>query len=293
MNKWSYCPSVAPYIEQSGAIGEKISSTKGAVELDPLNLNLEPYVIYDSHMGVNLNLGKCFDIDKNEPRSQEEVWNSGLLGILGFTREQFNPLTINATNNGQARVRYDNVREIYNPTTNSQPTSADNEQFIMNPYGAVQYTTQIPFNLMIPNLYYDKAVPLSKKEWGVFPPIVIDTTSIKIEAVDLPKVILKPYLTVRSDIISKTKYIGGSNSGLSMPIIAVINKINAEKDFIQIEGNEIFTITEPTTFSSITTAICDPDGTLALVDDSSCVIYKISKQGDLGDFDILAQIQET
>ena len=104
---------------------------------------------------------------------------------------------------------------------------------------------------------------------------------------------LKPYMTIRSDLLSKNKYIGGKNSGLSLPVIAVVNKINADKDFVQIEGSETFTITEPTTFSSITTAICDPDGSLALIDDASAVIYKITKKGNLEDFDILSQIQST
>ena len=312
MNKrlqtWTFCPDMVPYVQIAGEAFRTVDSPPESgptapVELDPFNNNLEPWVVYDSHMGINLNLGKCFDIDTTtDAFSQDEIWNSGLLGILGFSREQFNPTVINALNNGEARVRYENIRSLYNPTTNSQPTSADTKQFIMNPYGAVQYTTQLPMSLSLPFMLSANKYHTAEQrgwqqpgveEWGIFPAIVIDTSSIKIEGVNLPKVLLRPYLTIRSDVLSSTKYIGGKNSGLTLPIMAVVNKINADKDFIQLEGSETFTITHPTTFSSITTAICDPDGTLALVDDSSAVIYKISKMGNLSNFDILSQIKAT
>jgi len=68
--------------------------------------------------------------------------------------------------------------------------------------------------------------------------------------------------------------------------MAVANHINAEKDYIQLEGSDVFTVTNPMKFSSITTAICDPDGTLSLLDDGSAVIYKITKLDSLAKYDI-------
>ena len=328
LEMWSFCPDMVPYVQNAATInGYIMSSTPkpsdasktDPVQLDPLNHNLEPWVIYDSHMGINLNLGKAFNIDVTKDAfSEDEIWNSGLLGILGFSRAQFNPKIINNTNNGEARVRYDNIRSLYNITTNAQPTGADTKQFMMNPFGAVQYTTQIPYGLVLhmtmpTTPYYDGQPPTdipkwpiqvgnrsvgtpivqSYSNWGYMPAIVIDTTSIKVEGVSLPRVIIRPYLTIRSDVLAKSRYIGGKNSGLSLPIISVVNRINASKDFIQLEGSETHTITAPISFSSITTAICDPDGTLSELDDASAVIYKITKVNSLSNYDVLNQIKQT
>ena len=53
-----------------------------------------------------------------------------------------------------------------------------------------------------------------------------------------------------------------------------------------------FTITNPITLTDITTAICDPDGTLSNVNDNSAVIYKITKQMNTDKFNILKQIMQ-
>ena len=288
LKEWIFCSDMCPYKKLNATIGAV--AVNGGINLDPANLNLQYWTIYDSHMGVNINFGKTAQLSKNTfNRSQQEVWNNSVLGIMGFTYDQFNPEVINNKNNNQARVNYRNIRSIYNPSTNSQIVNTDATQFIMNPYGAVQYTTQLPFGLYMADVE-DKA--LKKTPWSYLPAISQQTQSIKIEGVNLPKVILKPYLTVRSDIISNTKYIGGDNGGLKMPIMAVINKINSNKDYLQLEGSETFTITQPTKFSHITTAICDPSGEVALVDDGSAVIYKITKIDSLSKYDVRDEFVE-
>ena len=76
-----------------------------------------------------------------------------------------------------------------------------------------------------------------------------------------------------------------------MPILAVVNKINADKDFIQLENsNMVFTLTEPLSFSSITTSITNPDGSLANTDDGNAVIYKITKMNNLQKYNVAEQI---
>ena len=50
------------------------------------------------------------------------------------------------------------------------------------------------------------------------------------------------------------------------------------------------TRTNPITLTTITTAICDPNGRLANVNENSAVIYKVTKQDNTGKFDIVNQI---
>ena len=105
--------------------------------------------------------------------------------------------------------------------------------------------------------------------------------------------VLKPFYNIRTDVLSQDRYIGGINSGLVFPIIATINRINADKDIVQLDGSgEVFTITTPLNFSSITTAITDSDGKFGELDDGSVVIYKITKMDNLQNYDILSQIQQ-
>ena len=73
--------------------------------------------------------------------------------------------------------------------------------------------------------------------------------------------------------------------------ISVVNRINADKDFIQVADPSFkYTITRPTRFSEITTSITNPDGSLASTDDGNCVIYRITKKGNLDNFNIIQQI---
>jgi len=293
LHKWTFCPDMAPYVDQSGEITSD-NTNIGNVRLDPINLNLSPWQIYDSHMGVTFNFGKSAEVDTRKyDVSQETLWNNSVLGIMGFSYDQFNPKIIDASNNQQARLRFSNIRNVYNPTTNSQVVNTDSNQFNTNPFGAIQYTTQLPLGLVFEitnpstwQIYKAGGTPPLSTPWGYLPAISQQTSSIKIEGVNPPKTILRPYLTIRSDLLSQNKYIGGATSGLKMPIMAVVNHINAEKDYIQLEGSDVFTVTHPIKFSSITTAICDPDGTLSLLDDGSAVIYKITKLNNLSKYDI-------
>ena len=178
----------------------------------------------------------------------------------------------------------------------------------MNEYGAVQYNTQMPYAMSVniigadetpttedPRVYNLPGFGTSTNplKWLYLPPVVNKTQSVLIEATSLPRVALFPYMTIRSDIITPQKYIGGPNSGLSLPVISVVNKINADKDYIQMEGSsDTFMVTEPSSFSSITTAIMDPDGTLSLLDEGSAVIYKITKADNLSRYDIVAEFEK-
>ena len=77
---------------------------------------------------------------------------------------------------------------------------------------------------------------------------------------------------------------GGNNqrkyqTGQALPIVGVVNKENGFGDyyFQQFPDGEAFTITKPTTITSITTSIHDPDMSFARVDEGSAIIYRIKK----------------
>ncbi len=256
-----------------------------------MNTRISPYKIFDSHMGVNLNLGNCFKID--DINRQPEIWERGMLGLLGFTYDQFNPKIINENNRGDARVDFRNIESLHKPTTNCEVLNTDIQNYSMNPYGGINYSPTITNPIYIPkfNVVNKSTGAVVEVAKTYFPPIVQDTNSITIEGLKLPSLVARPYLTIRSDILSHSKYIGGNDSGLKLPIISVINKINADKDFIQVSDSSFnYTITRPCRFSEITTAITNPDGSLADTEDGNAVIYKIMKKGDLTNYDILSQI---
>jgi hypothetical protein len=313
---WTFCPDMCPYLNNDKFT---LGSEATAQATDPsITINsfsqLIPWTIYDSHMGVNINFGKSglvaktdfeipiyntqrLQVENTSNKSQLEIWNNSVLGIMGFSFDQFNPKTILFNENGaQARVRYDNNDSLYNPTTNCQVVNTDVNQYIVSPWGAVQYGTQLPYQIILNQIFYTRfgeAVSTGKVDSPYFPAITEQTQSIKITGVNLPRVVLKPFYNIRTDVLSQDRYVGGINSGLAFPIIASVNRINAEKDYVQLAGSgEIFTITSPIKFSSITTAITDSDGKFGELDDGSVVIYKITKMDNLQNYNILAQIEQ-
>ena len=75
---------------------------------------------------------------------------------------------------------------------------------------------------------------------------------------------------------------GSNDSGIRLPVIAVINKENGDGDFYFSSPSELeFTITQDINLSSITTSIHDPNGRLANLNNGSGVIYKVSRIKEL------------
>ena len=289
---FTYCPDMVPYDSAidgeinmgSGALtaGGEAFKASGPVELSLFNINLQPWTVFDAHTGVCLNFGKSCD---------KLNWNKSLLGILGFTFDQFNPQILTQDNTGtQSRLTFNNIKQVYNPTTNSEVVSANIKDYVITPYGATQYYPMPTFMTSIREFDF-KLPPAKYQQLNYIPAISEATKSIILEAQLLPKTVLNPYLNIRSDIINESKYFGGKNSGLNYPICAVVNKINADKDFIQLDNSDIvFTCKKQMPISSITTVITDPDGSLALVDEGSSVIYKIQKQMSGKTLNIIGQV---
>ena len=292
---WTWCPDLKPYRNlteyKNNLIAPKLDAAGGAEpgdvtledtvatdKLRLLNVNVTPYSIMDSHTGVYFNLGKSFD---------KENWRDGLLGILGFTWEQFNPTEVDNNNNRLARVEYKNIKGLEYLTTNSQMVTTDTKDYVINRYGGIMYTTQLP----IPQLIWgwgQRTHPSQLNQfyygWGIYPPIVEQTESILVNSQELPITMLRSYYSIRSDLIlqENNKYMGSNDSGIRLPVIAVINKENGDGDFYFSSPSELeFTITQDINLSSITTSIHDPNGRLANLNNGSGVIYKVSRIKEL------------
>jgi hypothetical protein len=112
----------------------------------------------------------------------------------------------------------------------------------------------------------------------IYPAITQKTESIQIEAQNLPRKMLQPYYTIRSSLLSQSSYVGGESSKSFSSVMAVVDKQYAGGDFIFFgQSAQSFRITRPTTISSITTSIHDPDGSFAHVNDDSAIIYSVRK----------------
>lgn len=297
---WNYCPDMRPYklTETINGVGvnlaeadldpkdvhgvavpqqnAKIIKLEVALEqkIKPLNLSIQPFSIMDSHCGVVLLMGNSFD---------ENNWREGLSGVLGFTYDQFNPTVIDSSNNRNARIEYSNINKLKYLTTNSEVVSTDAKNYVMNRWGAVMYSTQVPSPLLITG--WGQKAPaannnLISRDYNagyLYPIIVEQTESIPVNSAELARTMIRPYYSIRTDLIlqENNKYHGSLDSGARLPVIAVINKENGDGDFYFDGGEYQFTITQDINISSITTSIHDPDGSLANLNNGSGVIYKI------------------
>ena len=83
---------------------------------------------------------------------------------------------------------------------------------------------------------------------------------------------------IKSDLLNPI-FIGGREGTSSLPVIAVVDKSSGYGDFYTgAKESTIFTNTIPRTIQNIKTSIVDADGSESRVDDSSCIIYKVTKQ---------------
>ena len=98
----------------------------------------------------------------------------------------------------------------------------------------------------------------------------------------VPRKMLNPFFTIRSDLIDTAPYTGSADSGEKLPVMGHVNKSTDSGDFfVGGEDSVEFTITRQKPLSTITTAICDPDGSFSRVDDNSAIIYKVQRQTQL------------
>ena len=142
-----------------------------------------------------------------------------------------------------------------------------------NIFGAILYQPNILTSLMLHDnkhtkLYYQYTTP-----------ITVDTESLSIVGDNVPKSMLSPFFSMRSDLIDNTSaYFGSVDSGQNLPVMGIVMKNYNSGDYVYGEESSVqFTVTKPKVITSITTSITDPDGSYSRVDDSSAVVYKIQK----------------
>ena len=217
----------------------------------------------------------------------KEDFSKGLFGILGFTYDQlFSKAT--SENNRGVRVNPKNQTKLSIPTTNSGVVETDTRDFIVNQFGATFFTNQIPCSSVITFEHTSGSGKGDNNEMD--PAISQGTSSINILAQNLPRKMIRPYYTIRSDIIDTNHFIGGDNSKTILPVIGICTKQYSGADYFFGSDNEfIFTVTKGKVITSITTSITDPNQTFSRVDNDTAIIYKIQKLRTNNDQEIVQE----
>ncbi len=265
-------------LHEEAVVGEHIIGW-GEENYSALNQAITPYTIMDAHGGISLNIGGSYD---------DETFNDGLFGLLGFTYKQTNPSTIDNINNRVSRITNTNLYNLEWITTNAQIVETQIQNFVVNRYGAIMFSGQIPTPLMLEGWVNQKpggtgfthSSPARLSAYTIYPPITETTSSIVVTGELLPRRMVRPYYCIRSDLVlhERQKYVGGKDSGDKLPIIAVVNKENGDGDyFFSVDSPIQFTITNDINISSIKTSIHDPDQSLSSVGDGCCVVYRVER----------------
>ena len=259
----NYTPEMTPYTSEFKTSWASGSSATYSAN----NPNVSNWKIFDSRCGI-------FIEDWLVP---EKNWIQSLAGIMGFQYSQFhNP---NSLSSRQVRIRahgsnadLNNVNII---TTNADVQESDLVQYSRNVWNAANFEPSNPVGLQL-----TAASATAFRARFITPAITISPAeSVKITAERLPTKTLRPYYTIRSDILQENNYLGGNKSGITLPIVSIVNKANPYGDFLNGLSSQItFTNTVDRVLTSIRCSIHEPDGTFARVDLNSAVIFKIDQQ---------------
>jgi predicted heme/steroid binding protein len=286
VTKYTYSPDLRPYDSEFTAEYpypvDNFNDHNASVyerKISYMNRNIQPWAIIDTPCGVFIN---DFGYTK-------EQFSTGLWGILGWTYESLQSETT-SENNRLQRIDNTNRNQLSIPTTNSDIVSSDTRNYIVNQFGAVYFTQQLPTPSLVGAPPTNNHVKAGRQQYS--PPITQSTTSIGLVAPNLPRKMLKPYYCLRSDIIDKPHYLGGEDNEAQLPVVAICDKQYSSTDFIfSSESDYVFTITKKKTITSITTSIHDPNQSFSRVNNDSAVIYKISRN-ITNRLDISEQIME-
>jgi len=268
LRRQNFAPGMGPYLQNASITVLRTDGTKSSTTLavDLPNRNIYPFSIMDCQSGISI---ESFGI------TDENVWNKSLLGILGFTYEQLQS-PVSASNTAQSRVNTGNLKKLNKVTTQAEIKAQDVLIYNQNIWGATMYHPNISTSFILHN---HKS---SKKFFQWTDPIVVDTDSLTVTAEGVPRKMLNPFFTIRSDLIDSAPYTGSADSGEKLPVMGIVNKSTDSGDYFVGGDDSIqFTMTRQKPLSTITTAITDPDGTFSRVDDNSAVIYKVVKQNQL------------
>tara|TARA_R110001592_G_scaffold47232_5_gene149849 strand:+ start:1891 stop:4863 length:2973 start_codon:yes stop_codon:yes gene_type:complete len=248
-----------------------------------------PNKIYDSLSGMFM---MKFGID-------EKNWKNSFWGISGFDYSDINF----TTGNTNGRITSNNTSELLYVTTNADVLTSAQMGFNSNTQGAPSYLPQLNSVTRIiksASQTASLAAPVynaSTDLFALYPPTQVSANSATIDALNLPTKTLRPYYTIRSDIIADSNYFGGKDEPSVMPVVSVLDKMNQYGDFFYSGGaGQIeFTVTQGKTITEVKTQICDPSGAPAILSPNSCVMYKIIKTNNANlnvIQDIMAQQQK-
>ena len=270
-----------PYPETAKDFVHNLNDGPNTINYNGFNINIEPYEIFDSHGGIYI---EDWGFDEGN-------WEDSLWDILGFDYSAVNaaPTSKNVLTK---RVDNENSSLLYRPTTNAEVVQTDTKNYVTNQFGAVMYYTSLPYPTCVPNytashsggndqfFFTGGAVfnPSNAQPLELWNQVDVLTQSTTISATDIQKSVLRPYYTIRSNILEGATAIGGNPTGANLPIISIVDKYSAASDYFLGNPSDIqFTVTKPTMVADITTSIHDSDGEYANVDKTSAVIYKITK----------------
>lgn len=273
LSRTNYSPNFTPYNNVFKIYtASNYSASETIAEKDN---NITPYAIMDSQAGIFIEDYGC---DKAN-------WSQSLWELLGFTYEQFH-------NEGSRLQRFNNTGlKTSTPTTNALIKTEDVQTFVKQSKSDISIFNTLELNY--PSWRYDSENGAGATHWSnkanpkyeAFPgfqsyPAVtqVGVESTSIIAENLPRKMLSPIYLIKSDLLNPT-YIGGREGTSNLPVIAVVDKSAGYGDYFNgATDSTIFTNTIPRTIQNIKTSIVDADGSESRVDDSSCVIYKITKQ---------------
>ena len=276
LRRTAFCPGMIPYPEKASmTLYETVGSSKTKdVAIDVDNRNIFPFSIMDCHSGISV----------DHVGVPEDVWESSLLGILGFSYNQLNA-SVNVDNTAQNRVNTFNVRSLNKLTTSAEIKAEDTLFYHQNVFGNTLYQP----NVLSANVILDR----KHTTYHTYnAPISVDSPSLPVTADSVPRSMLFPFYTIKSDLIDVDSYRGGGESGQLLPVIGHVTKSTLNGDyFVSGDSSVQFTVTKSKPITSITTAITDPDGSFSELNDNSAVLYKIQKAQPLP-VNILAEIMK-
>ena len=262
----NFTPAMAPYNTEVNASfwtryanNNRTASYTAQQRIEYFNPNFIAGAIYDSTCGNFIT-----DWGMNE-----KYWNESLWGIMGFRYEQ-----TGGSGTNQTRLINSNTwsRMIEN-TTNADINNSDFDSMTRNCFNSPTFLLSLPIAQM-PS--FNSGANASHT---YSPPVSITQQTGQVLRADaLATRTLRPYYTIRSNIIGQSQYLGGGSQGVPLPVVAVVEKVSQSGDYFNLsQGSLQFTVTKPVVITDITTSIHDPDGSFSKVSPNSAVLYKVEK----------------
>ena len=256
----NFSPSVCPYFKPFPVHIE--GTSHGDFPLPYANPYCKTGKPFDMTSGICL---EQFNIEKKN-------WKKCFWNICGFSYEDLN--LENASGGLQERIVNGETNDINVITTNAEIVNTDLDEWSGGAVGVPTYKNFLTTPHIINLQNAGAGHPTASFQDA---PVTVLCQSAAIEATNLPTKTLRPYFTIRSDILDDSYFSGGNKQFSSLPVIAILQKNQQYGDFFYGEDAIEFTVTKPKTITSITTVITDPSGELSNLSPNSSVIYKVQK----------------